>query len=71
MTIVHIHNPPGRYVGQIRRYGHRRWEEIATCKTAKAAMVEAVNAMGQQHKRARVLFCADWYEPLIVMELNV
>ena len=69
MTYVHIYAPPGRYVGQIRRYGHRRWEHIINSKTAKAAMVAAVRSMGDDHKRARVLFCTDWHEPHIVMEL--
>lgn len=72
MTYVHIHAPRGEYIGQVRRYGHRRWETIGKpCTTAKAAMVKAVNAMGQDHKRARVLFCTEWYDPSIVMELSV
>jgi hypothetical protein len=31
-------------------------------------MSHAVLAMTPEHKRARVLFIADWYEPTIVME---
>lgn len=69
---VHIHSPAGYYLGQTRRYGHRRWTTIGKpAKTAKAAMVKAVKAMRQDDKRARVLFCADWYEPMIVMELSI
>lgn len=72
MSIVHIYAPKGEYIGQVRRYGHRRWEQVGNpCKTAKAAMVKAVKAMGQSHKRARVLFCTEWHEPNIVMELSV
>ncbi|MET3371966.1 hypothetical protein ABIC89_001007 [Variovorax boronicumulans] len=72
MSYIHIHRPRGEYIGQVRRYGHQRWETIGNpCKTAKGAMAKAIKAMGHDHKRARVLFCADWYEPNIVMELSV
>jgi len=68
---VHIHSPKGYYLAQTRRRGARRWTTIGgNCKTEKAAMVRAVKAMTQDDKRARVLFCADWYEPTIMMELS-
>lgn len=68
---IHIHAPPGYYIGQTRRRGAKRWTTIGGHrKTEKAAMVAAVKAMGQDDKRARVLFCAEWYEPHIMMELS-
>lgn len=67
---LHIHAPSGFYLGQIRLRGHRLWETVAKSKNAKAAMIGAINKMGPDHKRARVLFCSAWYEPNIVMELN-
>ncbi|MNL78434.1 hypothetical protein D3C87_2048150 [compost metagenome] len=71
MALVHIYSPPGKYTGQIRRRGARRWEAVGNpTKTKKAAMIRAIRAMTANHKRARVLFCTDWHEPTIVMELN-
>lgn len=71
MSTVHIHQPAGEYIGQVRKRGARRWETIGRpCKSAKAAMAKALKAMTQRHKRARVLFCAEWYDPNVVMELS-
>ena len=71
MTYVHIHAPAGKYIGQIRLYGHRKWDTVTMgCKSAEQAMSSAVMFMTVNHKRARVLFITDdgWYEPNIVME---
>lgn len=71
MTRVHIHAPKGHYIGQLRLYGHRKWQTVTErWSNAEMAMSEAVLQMTQRHKRARVLFIADWYEPVIVMECN-
>jgi len=70
MTRVHIHAPKGKYYGQIRLRGHRLWVNISKSSNAKAAMIGAINAMSENHKRARVLFMADWYDPVVVMELS-
>ena len=68
-TLVHIHAPKGHYIGQVRLYGHRKWETVTEkLSDAEVAMSLAVLAMKQSHKRARVLFIADWYEPNVVME---
>ena len=70
-TRVHINIPTGQFFGQVRLRGHRNWTTVGgPRKNAKTAMIAAVKAMGPNHKRARVLFCAEWYEPTIVMELN-
>jgi hypothetical protein len=71
MNKIHIHAPKGTYYGQIRLRGHRLWDEVYQAGDAKAAMIGAISGMGPNHKRARVLFVADWYEPIIVMELSV
>lgn len=68
-TLIHIHAPKGHYIGQVRLYGHRKWETVTEkLSDAEVAMSLAVLAMKQSHKRSRVLFIADWYEPAIVME---
>jgi hypothetical protein len=72
MTRVHIHAPSGYYVGQTRRYGHRRWKQQGEdAPNAKQAMRQALDAMTENDKRCRVLFCAEWYDPIVVMELSV
>lgn len=68
--MLHIHAPKGEYIAQVRRRGHRLWETIGKGKSAEAAMIKAVKAMTREHKRARVLFCAEWYDPSVVMQLS-
>jgi hypothetical protein len=68
-TLVHIHAPKGHYIGQVRRYGHQKWETVTMpTQRAELAMANAVQSMSADHHRARVLFIADWYEPNVVME---
>lgn len=67
--MIHIHAPKGYYLGQIRLLGHQKWETVTGKRdTPENAMAQAVLSMTENHKRARVLFIADWYEPNIVME---
>ena len=67
-AVFHIYAPKGYYIGQIRLYGHRRWQTVTgKCTRETTAMVGAVRAMTTAYKRARVLFCADWHEPVVVM----
>jgi 3-dehydroquinate dehydratase len=71
MTHVHIHAPAGKYLGQVRLYGHQKWDTVTMkCRTAEQAMAAAVMFMTANHHRARVLFVTDdgWYEPSIAME---
>lgn len=70
-TLVHIHAPKGHYIGQVRLYGHRKWQTVTgRCTRAELAMADAVRQMSDRHKRARVLLIAEWYDPIIVMECN-
>lgn len=69
MSRVHIHAPKGYYIGQIRLYGCRQWKTVTgRCQSDTAAMASAVRTMTTNYKRARVLYCADWYEPVLMME---
>ncbi len=66
---IHIYRPKGHYIGQVRLYGHQKWQTVTgNCQLEKTAMLGAIRAMTAEHKRARVLFCADWFEPTIMME---
>ena len=43
MTRVHIHAPSGKYYGQVRLYGHSKWQTVTLgCKTEQQAMAAAV-----------------------------
>ena len=69
MTRIHVHAPRGHYIGQVRLYGHRKWQTVTgRCTRDTLAMADAIQFMTERHKRARVLFIADWYEPVVVME---
>lgn len=70
MTRIHIHSPPGEFIGQIRLRGHRLWETVDTRDSAESAMIRAVEAMSREHHRARVLWCSDYYDPVVVMKLS-
>lgn len=74
MTRLHIHAPKGTYVAQVRRRGCRNWETLgkAVCsKTTAAKRAVTTMLMREEYKRARVLFCAEWYDPIVVMEASV
>lgn len=67
---VHIYAPRGHHIGQVRAFGHRRWETVTgKCKTAESAMAGAAQKMRGMH-RARVLFIdsSGWHEPTRIME---
>ena len=69
---LHIHAPPGYYIGQVRASGARRWTTATgQCKTPEAALAKAALKM-RGMKRARVIFVdhAGWYEPSVVMEAS-
>ncbi len=70
---LHIHAPKGQYYAQTRRAGCRKWEQAGgPTRHKKVAALRATNALfDRNHKRARVLFCADWYDPVVVMEASV
>ena len=70
-VLVHINQPRGHYIGQLRGYGCRLYRTVTgKCCTKESAMSKAVlQMMGNDH-RARVLFidAAGWYEPAVMME---
>jgi hypothetical protein len=70
MSHVHIHAPAGVYIGQRRKRGHRRWETMTHEHDDKhKALIELVAHMkGYMH--GRVIFCAEWYEPNVVVEIK-
>jgi hypothetical protein len=73
MSDVHIHRVPGKYLGQVRDRGCRRWRTVTRyCQTAEAAMVKTILRMNGA-TRARVLWVDagdGWYEPHVAMEAS-
>lgn len=68
---IHIYRPRGHYIGQVRLFGHRRWQTVTgRCAKAETAIAKAINKMTPNHKRARALFIDDsgWHEAHICME---
>ncbi|POA52088.1 MULTISPECIES: hypothetical protein [unclassified Pseudomonas] len=72
MSALHVHAPKGVYVAQIRRAFERKWTTVGgEFKQKHRAQATAAANMVGDFKRARVLFCAEWYDPIIVMEASV
>ena len=68
---IHIHQPKGRYLGQIRKKGYRSWRTVVRTRiSAQRALSVAVTKMEDSDVQARVIFCTDdgWYEPNLLME---
>lgn len=69
---VHILWSRGKYLGQLRRRGCRRWETVTRkCVSKEAAIARAASkAQGREWKRLRVLFIDDnpYYGASIVFE---
>ena len=69
---LHIHAPKGVYIAQVRRLFERKWTQVGGKYTDKhRAQSLAAGNMAGDFKRARVLFCADWYDPIVVMEASI
>lgn len=67
---LHINRPSGIYVAQVRKPYHKLWETVSEHSDKKDAEVASITAMSEDHKKARVLFCAAWYDPILVMEAS-
>jgi hypothetical protein len=69
---IHIHQPAGHYIGQVRKTGHRLWQTVTDeYRNPEAALLQLAPKM-KGMKRGRVLFIDDsgYYEPIVVMEVN-
>lgn len=69
---LHIHSPRGICVAQVRRLFERNWTQVGGefADKHRAQGMAAQNMVGD-FKRARVLFCAEYYDPIVVMEASV
>lgn len=68
---LHIHAPKGQYFAQVRRPYRRLWESVGEpFDCGHEAEIAAIEGMTKEHKKARVLFCAEWYDPIVVMEAS-
>lgn len=68
---LHIYCPRGYYLAQVKPHRFRRWRTLngkageRRFKDREKAAVAAAKSMSG-NLRARVIFCAEWYEPLVV-----
>ena len=73
-TSVHIYSPRGYYLAQAKPHGCRKWRTIKGARGGDRKfrrVSKAVAAAAQNMKsglRARVIFCAEWHDPLPVWE---
>ena len=71
MISLHIHTPRGIYIAQVRRRFERKWTQVGgEFKQKHRAQSTAAGNMVGDFVRARVLFCAEWYDPVVVMEAS-
>lgn len=72
LNALHIHVQKGRYIGQVRKAGHRLWQTVTTEYETSEGALTVLSAKMEGMKRGRVLFIDDsgYYEPNIVMEIN-
>ena len=65
--------PDGRYIGQARIRGHRRWRTVTRRhRTAKAALRSAARCMTRMDHRLRVLWVGTdpcYYDPHVVIDV--
>lgn len=69
---LYIHSPKGVYVAQVRRRFERRWTQVGgEFEQKHQAMGAAASNMVGEYFRCRVLWCVDYYDPIVVMEGKV
>lgn len=69
---LHIHAPKGCYIAQVRRRFERRWTQVGgEFKQKHRAQATAAANMVGDFFRCRVIFCCDYYDPVVVMEGSV
>lgn len=70
---VHIYVATGtRFTAQVRRHGCRKWESVGPDRKAhETAIKDMTRAFcAGRYKRGRVLLVADWYDPVVITEMN-
>ena len=68
---IHINKPSGYYLAQVRGYGKKNWRDIGCrYKSSKSCMIAAIKNMGINDKHARILFIAEYYDPILIAEIK-
>lgn len=73
MTYIHINRPSStRFIARVRRHGCRKYEIVSpayrSSKRAAMAMMRAFT--GGDYKRGDVIMTADYYDPIVVVEVT-
>jgi hypothetical protein len=67
---IHINRGTNRtYIAQSRPYGFRKWRTLKESKSSRVAARTAALAVNAGAKRGRVLFCSDYYDPVVLIEM--
>jgi hypothetical protein len=69
MSNTHIYAPTGYYIGQTREYGHKLYRTVTKKYSKKVGALRDLSSKICDSKRGRILFCVDWYEPTVVLEI--
>jgi hypothetical protein len=69
MSNLHIYAPSGYYIGQTREYGHKLYCTVTKKHSTKVSALKELALKLGYSKRGRILFCAEWYEPNVVLEI--
>ena len=73
MSEIHICAPDGRYIGQTRVRGYRRWRTVTRRhRTALKALCMATRRMTRVDHRLRVLWVGTdpcYYDPRVVIDV--
>lgn len=73
VTVVHICGGVNtRYQARARRMGHRKWVLIGQPTRVERIAIQRMSrafAHHRDYKRADVIMCADYYDPIQVCEL--
>jgi hypothetical protein len=69
---LHINRPRGHYIGQVRKAGHRLWNDVTVTHVSAEYALLDVAAKMEGMKRGRVLFIDEdgYYEPNVVFEVS-
>lgn len=72
MTTLHIcRGVNRRYVTQVRQARYRRWTTVSTSLSYKHAVLAMARTFAKgSYKRGRVLLTADYYDPVVIVEMH-
>lgn len=73
--MTHIHISRGvnvKYIARVRLPGHRKWSIIGAWTKSRDAAFKSLakHFVSTQWKRGEVLMIADYYDPIVIVEMT-